>query len=370
MQARGVHRATDRRQLIAAALDAPATAPPSSVEVPREAQHAHASASASAAPAALPGVRTLWDLNSGQESGREQAVADIAAVSQRLVELASLLGSSVAAGRVRIADMLLREPRLLTSDLDRMTHRLLALRIKLAGHRDTINLIEQHPNLLLDDADGAWYDPFFVAFMQMSCCVASALSSLRWHQLPGWARSTPAALHSGKRASPARAARACSGASEELDKLLPALSHGVASDTSSDWDARLAELRGYRARHGDVHCGFREGDERGLARWCKKQRASHRRGELDAAAVDALHAVGFLFDADSAEWQRWYNELVAFREKHGSTEAGAHTAHEAFYLRNWCSVQRVARRSGVIRRERIELLDELGFNWSAPDPLS
>jgi len=40
------------------------------------------------------------------------------------------------------------------------------------------------------------------------------------------------------------------------------------------------------------------------------------------------------------------------------------------YLINWCSVQRVARRSRVLSAARIQALDELGFDWSGADPLS
>ncbi len=41
-----------------------------------------------------------------------------------------------------------------------------------------------------------------------------------------------------------------------------------------------------------------------------------------------------------------------------------------FLLINWCSVQRIMRRCNVLAPERIEMLDELGFDWSGADPLS
>ena len=385
VQVRGVHSATDRQQLVAAAFTAtPPT--PSSAALPREQQHAQAAASQTSA---LPGVRTLWDLNSGRESGRTQALLDIAVVSRRLVELASLLGSSVSCGRVRIADMVLREPRLLTADLGGMMQRLLALRVKLSGHSDTIELIEQHPNLLLDDSDGARCVSFCAScvrcvgrYQVLAAAYSPAPAPIRLEDLrvraacvlqPCSGLGVAVISIPGGMSNPIQTARLCRGQrcrGLPVENLMPALSHGIASDTSSEWESRLQELQQYCSRHGDVHCGFREDDDRGLARWCKKQRTSYRRGALNTAAKEALRATGFMFDADCAEWHRWYNELVAFKAQYGSTEAGAHTAHEAFYLRNWCSVQRVARRSGVLQSQRIRLLDELGFNWSAPDPLS
>lgn len=42
----------------------------------------------------------------------------------------------------------------------------------------------------------------------------------------------------------------------------------------------------------------------------------------------------------------------------------------SFLLFNWCAVQRIARRSGVLSPDREELLNSLGFDWSGADALS
>lgn len=41
-----------------------------------------------------------------------------------------------------------------------------------------------------------------------------------------------------------------------------------------------------------------------------------------------------------------------------------------FLLNNWCSVQRVAKRSGMLCMDRIERLDALNFEWTGADALS
>jgi hypothetical protein len=41
-----------------------------------------------------------------------------------------------------------------------------------------------------------------------------------------------------------------------------------------------------------------------------------------------------------------------------------------FMLINWCSVQRIAKRSGVLTDARERLLDQAGFDFNAPDALS
>jgi hypothetical protein len=155
-----------------------------------------------------------------------------------------------------------------------------------------------------------------------------------------------------------------------LEDRLAALAHGLRPDDTKAWDQRFAELQQYVSMHGDAHCGFREYDSRVLGKWCKKQRTAHNAGQLSEDQHDMLCKVGFEFDAEAAEWLRWYNELQGFCQDHDVGDLGMFSEQSLFYLRNWCSVQRIARRSGVLTEGRTRLLDDLGFPWTAADPLS
>lgn len=70
-------------------------------------------------------------------------------------------------------------------------------------------------------------------------------------------------------------------------------------------------------RHGDAHVGFRDGDDSELTRWAAKQRSEHKAGQLAEAKQAQLAAVGFEFDGERAEWLRWFNEIQAFKARHG-----------------------------------------------------
>jgi hypothetical protein len=156
----------------------------------------------------------------------------------------------------------------------------------------------------------------------------------------------------------------------DIDELLPALAHGLVSDSASQWQQHLKQLKQYKAQHGHAHCGFRSTDDRDLARWCKKQRSAYKRGELGSEMLENLVELGFELDADAAEWGCWYHELVAFHKRHIGSDIGMFTSEESLYLTHWCSVQRIARRAGVMPEERIRLLDVLEFDWTGADPLS
>jgi hypothetical protein len=82
-----------------------------------------------------------------------------------------------------------------------------------------------------------------------------------------------------------------------------------------------------------------------------------------------LENLGFILDADDAEW-----ELMVACLK--SAQAGVNRDNPLldggfdFLLNNWCSVQRISQRSGVLKAERISRLDALNFDWTGADALS
>lgn len=164
----------------------------------------------------------------------------------------------------------------------------------------------------------------------------------------------------------------CSCRNTTLEQLLPALQYGLPSDLPSEWSSRVCELTVYVQEFGDAHCGFRDTDEVSLARWCKKQRADFAKGKLSAEQIAQLLELGFEFDDERAEWLRWFAELQQFMSVSArqASDWEINTAQKELYLTNWCAVQRIARRSGVMKDERIRMLDELAFDWTGADPLS
>ena len=158
-----------------------------------------------------------------------------------------------------------------------------------------------------------------------------------------------------------------------LEQLLPALQHGLSSDLPEEWQRKIAELAEYVREHADSHCGFRDSDASGLSRWCRKQRSEFAKGNLSASQIAQLEKLKFEFDGERAEWLRWYSELEQFMGGSAGGEVAdweIHTEQQDLYLTNWCAVQRIARRSGVMSQERVEMLDRLGFEWTGADPLS
>ena len=255
-----------------------------------------------------PGVSSTWDIRRSIEGGGMSLPEDVAFASQRIIDLHRFLGSRED---IDVVFMVQREPELLRASGQQLTRRILALRIDEAAEGiDVAKLAESQPALLLDEFENA---------------------------------------------------------DVRKEKLREAWNYGLVSgDDDRQWHIRFGELEAYNAEHGDCHVGHREGDPKPLKRWCKKQRDERNQGRLDEQKVDMLAALGFEWDDEQAEWLRWYNEFAKTQHEIDSNL----TKPEHFYLINWMSVQRIARKSNVLSREREALLGDAGFNWDMPDPLS
>lgn len=166
---------------------------------------------------------------------------------------------------------------------------------------------------------------------------------------------------------------------------LAAWKAGLAGDGDAEWAARRNELASYVATHGDAAVGARSGDTSAgdppglLVRWVARQRAAAKTGELAADRRAALEALGFEFSEEAAEWNRWAAAARAQAAQPASGVPGAlvasagggfGSAGDGLALENWKSVQRVARRAGVLSAERVAALDEWGFDWTGADALS
>ncbi|GLI69488.1 hypothetical protein VaNZ11_014121 [Volvox africanus] len=376
-EARGVLDPVHRKRLVdaAEALDAEVVHPLNSAPL--------------SADSPLPGLPASWQL--------EESIPEVLAASRRLLALQQMLGGGLAPdssssmsrsiGAIDVVWMVVREPGLLSADLTQLTGRLLEMKLATYGMDvDVLKVIEAQPALLLSDRWRLDPESLQAAARHATASIAPVPSSppLAADRDPfdgsgsdNTASGSGSGFVEGSRStagpdgtavnSPGSGAVTSSGS---VQQLVQAWQYGIASDGDQEWAVRLAQLGDYRARYGDTCVGFRDGDDAELSRWTTKQRADQRRGELAPERLAQLTSLGFHFDADEAEWCRWFSELLEFKGLTGHASPMPLVTGCDMYLINWCSVQRIARRSRVLSESRIQRLDAAGFDWTGADPLS
>ena len=124
------------------------------------------------------------------------------------------------------------------------------------------------------------------------------------------------------------------------------------------WDEHLGELIQYKAKHGDCNVPARQAS---LGKWVHGQRTMRKRDKLSEERVRKLDEIGFEWSARDTlpTWDERLGELTQYKAKHGDCNVPVRKGP----LGKWVDTQRTARKRDKLTEERVQKLDDLGFNW-------
>jgi hypothetical protein len=142
-----------------------------------------------------------------------------------------------------------------------------------------------------------------------------------------------------------------------------------ATPNDQAWMEKFGRLVLFREAHG--HCNVSKNfEDKELGSWVANQKSFQRAGTLRKDREKLLNEIEFTWTVPGKQestssvklsWMDRYNQLVAFKEKHGHFQV----TKDDTPLKNWVSAQRLVYRSGTMRQERKDLLDKIGFVWNA-----
>jgi len=122
------------------------------------------------------------------------------------------------------------------------------------------------------------------------------------------------------------------------------------------WNRHFKELEDYKRSHG---CFPPRQDQLGV--WINKQRAAYKAGTLSDARQRRLNSfVDFVWEPTHAAWERRFRELVAFKNAHGHWKPPK-AQHRQLVI--WVKEQRRRKLNDILLTERLERLNEIGFEW-------
>ena len=157
---------------------------------------------------------------------------------------------------------------------------------------------------------------------------------------------------------------------KERIKLLESI--GMIWDRKNDrrkWDNIFNKLKQFRKINPDKWPSWNAKDktERSLAIWCHFNRTWCRgtREEYSKYPKDRkqiLDSIGFIWNP--GDWdKRWLERYKEFK-KYRKENPNRWPPLKMKRLHNWMRSQREIYRTGRLSEERIDLLDEIGFNWN------
>lgn len=138
------------------------------------------------------------------------------------------------------------------------------------------------------------------------------------------------------------------------------------------WEARLEELRQYKALVDSTSVPVKSQTYGSLGKWCENQKARYRDGRLSEERIRKLREVGFIFEANAARspnrqfpayeklWRTNVDNLKQFITEFGHANVppcfGADPA-----LGKWVENTRCRYNRGELSEERVDELKEVGF---------
>lgn len=158
---------------------------------------------------------------------------------------------------------------------------------------------------------------------------------------------------------------------QQLDKL--GMRWGSARDAA--WNRNYQAAKRYYEAHGDLLVNVNEITPEGLplGRWIaqlRNYRKSDTKGVyLTPPRIEALEAIGMIWDVSEYRWEKNYASACAYYRKHGNLDMPADYVDEnGIRLGKWLFSVRAARKTATkktaLTQEQIAKLDALQFNWS------
>ncbi len=131
------------------------------------------------------------------------------------------------------------------------------------------------------------------------------------------------------------------------------------------WMKYYEQAKAYYEENGNLAVPYdyeAEGLKVGV--WISSQRESYGIGRLSEEQINLLNAIGMSWDRFASKWERGFDYCKRYVEEQGDINlVKADFQYDGFVLLTWLRTQRYRKRIGKLTQERIEKLEEIGFEW-------
>ena len=147
-----------------------------------------------------------------------------------------------------------------------------------------------------------------------------------------------------------------------LESIRQAVTTKVLDRLESSWDVNFGKLVKFKEEHGHCRVPQRSKTYKELGIWVAEQRKNNTKGILKPKKTMLLDSIGFDWDPYPSDFDRLFQLLLEYKEKHGDCRV-PNTTKTDKELGIWVSNLRARFRKNRLSSEYINRLDELGFDW-------
>lgn len=137
------------------------------------------------------------------------------------------------------------------------------------------------------------------------------------------------------------------------------------------WDDNFEALKQYYQQNGhcDVGTTVSWNASTTLSSFVQNQRKEYKKwqkGEnshIDERKIDMLDSIEFIWDKNRLVWENRFKELLAFKKEFGHLNVPM----KYKTLGQWVTKHRKTKKSGMLSKEKMDRLDEIGFIWDVKE---
>jgi hypothetical protein len=137
------------------------------------------------------------------------------------------------------------------------------------------------------------------------------------------------------------------------------------------WHQQCEKLLQYKQKNGHCMVPRSYEQDKPLANWVYTQRKYHGNHKLGIDRKRILNEIGFTwkvevaynFKPDDKPWHQHYEKLLDLKRINGNCKKVPNKDQQDKSLAQWVRYQRYCQNNNKMRRDRKELLDNLGFAW-------
>lgn len=154
--------------------------------------------------------------------------------------------------------------------------------------------------------------------------------------------------------------------SKEKIELLEAI--GMVWDTKEyEWNEMYVLAKKYYAENHNlqVSVNYVTTDGRNLGEWIIKKRQAYKNNTISKKEIEALEAIGMIWDVHDEKWYKKYNEAKKYYEKYGNLSIpNNYLTEDGTPLREWLHRQRYIYQKNKLSQDRIIALSNIGMIWN------
>ncbi|GFH61929.1 hypothetical protein CTEN210_18405 [Chaetoceros tenuissimus] len=154
--------------------------------------------------------------------------------------------------------------------------------------------------------------------------------------------------------------------SEENIKMLNAIGFDWKVSREKMWLDNFEQLKGYKERYGDCNVSVRYKENQPLGKWVYTQRSQYKQSKLSDERIKILNSIGFRWTAPYDKiWENQLEALKVYKSKRGHFNVpGKYKENQS--LATWVEYQRSQFKLSKLSEERVNMLNAIGFDWTAP----